>query len=100
MFYMLAANLEERTALIAHLRQAGILAVFHYVPLHSSPFAKSLGVAQPDLPVTDDTSSRLLRLPMYYDLSDQDVTEVAEVVLGFYKTRRTQASYSFLDEGC
>ena len=87
MFYLLAANLAERTALIEHLRQAGILAVFHYVPLHSSPFAKSLGVPQVDLPVTDDTSSRLLRLPMYFDLSDRDVTEVAEAVLGFYKSR-------------
>ena len=44
MFYLLAADLDERTALIAHLREAGILAVFHYVPLHSSPFAKSLGL--------------------------------------------------------
>ena len=87
MFYLLAANLEERTALIAHLRQASILAVFHYLPLHSSPFAKSLGVPQSDLPVTDDISSRLLRLPMYYDLSDRDVAEVAEAVLDFYKNR-------------
>lgn len=87
MFYLLAADLAERTALIAHLRQAGILAVFHYVPLHSSPFAKSLGVPKLDLPVTDDTSSRLLRLPMYYDLSDRDVAEVAEAVVGFYESR-------------
>ena len=85
MFYLLAANLDEREALTAHLRQAGILAVFHYVPLHSSLFAKSLGLPQMSLPVTDDTSSRLLRLPMYYDLSDRDVTEVAETVLDFYK---------------
>ncbi len=85
MFYLLAANQDERTALIAHLRNAGILAVFHYVPLHSSPFAKSLGLSQPNLPVTDDTSSRLLRLPMYYDLNDRDVTEVAMSVLDFYK---------------
>ena len=89
MFYLLAADLAERTALIEHLRQVGILAVFHYVPLHSSPFAKSLGVPQADLPVTDDTSRRLLRLPMYYDLSDRDVTEVAETVLDFYKNRST-----------
>ena len=87
MFYLLAADLTERTSLIEHLRQAGILAVFHYVPLHSSPFARSLGVTQANLPVTDDTSSRLLRLPMYYDLSDRDVTEVAEAVLGFYRSR-------------
>ena len=85
MFYLLAANQDERDALIAHLRKAGILAVFHYVPLHSSPFAKSLGWSEPNLPVTDDTSGRLLRLPMYYDLNDRDVTEVALSVLDFYK---------------
>ena len=89
MFHLRAADLAERTALIEHLRKAGILAVFHYVPLHSSPFARSLGVPQFDLQVTDDTSSRLLRLPMYYDLSDRDAAEVAEAVLDFYKNRRT-----------
>lgn len=90
MYYFLAADISERTALIEHLRQAGILAVFHYVPLHSSPFAKTLGMARYDLPVTDDASNRLLRLPMYYDLSDRDVTEVAEAVLGFYRSRATE----------
>jgi len=88
MFYLLAEDLAERNALIEHLRQASILAVFHYVPLHSSPFAKSLGLPKSDLPVTDNMSSRLLRLPMYYDLSDREVAEVAEAVLDFYKSRR------------
>lgn len=87
LFYVLTANLAERTALIEHLGRAGILAVFHYVPLHSSPFAKSLGVPQSALPVTDDISSRLLRLPMYYDLTDREVAEVAEALLRFYKAR-------------
>jgi dTDP-4-amino-4,6-dideoxygalactose transaminase len=86
MFYVLAADLSERTALIAHLRRAGILAVFHYVPLHSSPFARSLGVPQVNLPVTDDASSRLLRLPMYFDLTDRDVTEIAGTILDFYRS--------------
>jgi len=84
MFYVLAADLDERTALIAHLRKSGILAVFHYVPLHSSPFARSIGVPQTSLPITDDASSRLLRLPMYFDLTDRDVAEVAAAVLDFY----------------
>jgi hypothetical protein len=70
MFYILTADLEERTALIAHLREAGILAVFHYVPLHSSPSARSIGIPQARLPVTFRVSSRLIRLPMYYDLAD------------------------------
>jgi dTDP-4-amino-4,6-dideoxygalactose transaminase len=87
MFYILAADLEERTALIAHLRDAGILAVFHYVPLHSSPFARSIGVPQADLPVTDKVSSSLVRLPMYYDLRDHEVDQVAHCVIEFYEAR-------------
>ena len=87
MFHVLAADIEERTALIAHLRAAGILAVFHYVPLHSSPFARTFGVSQTSLPVTEDCSARLLRLPMYFDLTDRDVEDVANSVLEFYRTR-------------
>jgi dTDP-4-amino-4,6-dideoxygalactose transaminase len=90
MFYVLTADIEERTALIAHLRAAGILAVFHYVPLHSSPFAQSLGVPQTNLPRTDELSARLLRLPMYFDLTDWEVEEVASVVLDFYRTRHAR----------
>ena len=85
MFYLLAADLDERTAMIAHLREAGILAVFHYVPLHSSPFAKSLGLRKISLPVTDDTSTRLLRLPMYYGLTNSQVDCVCDSILEFYK---------------
>jgi len=87
MFYLLAADLDERTALIAHLRRVGILAVFHYVPLHSSPFARSLGVPQVSLPVTEDTSNRLLRLPMFFDLTNREVAEVAGAVFDFYQNR-------------
>ena len=87
MFYILAADLEERTALIAHLREAGILAVFHYVPLHSSPLARSIGGLKVDLPVTDKVSSCLVRLPMYYDLADHEVDQVARCVIEFYVGR-------------
>ena len=87
MFYVLTANLEERTALIAHLREAGILAVFHYVPLHSSPFAGSTGLPQAELPVTDRVSSCLVRLPMYYDLADHEVDLVTRRVTAFYSER-------------
>jgi dTDP-4-amino-4,6-dideoxygalactose transaminase len=89
MFYILTADIEERTALIAHLRVAGIHAVFHYVPLHSSPFAQSLGVPQGRLPRTEELSARLLRLPMYFDLTDHEVEEVASAVQDFYRTRHT-----------
>jgi dTDP-4-amino-4,6-dideoxygalactose transaminase len=90
MFYLLTADIEERTALIAHLRAAGILAVFHYVPLHSSPFAQSLGIAQTHLPRTEELSACLLRLPMYFDLNDWEVEEVASTVLDFYRTRHAR----------
>jgi dTDP-4-amino-4,6-dideoxygalactose transaminase len=90
MFYLLTADIEERTELIAHLGSAGILAVFHYVPLHTSPFAQSLGVPQTHLPNTENLSARLLRLPMYFDLTDHEVEEVAAVVLDFYRTHHPQ----------
>jgi dTDP-4-amino-4,6-dideoxygalactose transaminase len=86
MFYLLTADVQERTALIAHLRAAGILAVFHYVPLHSSPFAESLGLPGKHLPNTEELSARVLRLPMYFDLRDEEVEEVAHTVLDFYGT--------------
>ncbi|MDP7720886.1 dTDP-4-amino-4,6-dideoxygalactose transaminase [Mycobacterium sp. TY814] len=85
MFYLLTANIEERTALIRYLREASILAVFHYVPLHSSPYAQQLGLGHVDLPVTDELSARLVRLPMYYDLTDHEVEEVANAVMDFYR---------------
>lgn len=87
MFYLLTADIEERAALISHMRAAGILAVFHYVPLHSSPFAESLGIPQTQLPQTENLSARLLRLPMYFDLDDWEVEEVARIVLDFYRMR-------------
>jgi dTDP-4-amino-4,6-dideoxygalactose transaminase len=86
MFYLLTADIEERKALIAHLRQAGVHAVFHYVPLHSSPFAESLDLPKKTLRWTEELSDRLLRLPMYFDLTDQDVEDVASAVLDFYRT--------------
>jgi len=61
--------------------------VFHYVPLHSSPFAKSLGLPEISLPVTDDTARRLLRLPIYYDLNDREVDEVVGAIFDFYVGR-------------
>ena len=87
MFYILTSNIEERTALIAHLGQAGILAVFHYVPLHSSPYGQSLGGRSGALPITEEMSARLLRLPLYYDMTEADVTTVGESILDFYRDR-------------
>jgi ABC-type dipeptide/oligopeptide/nickel transport system permease subunit len=63
LFYLITASLGQRTRLIAHLKEHGILAVFHYLPLHLSEMGRRLGGKPGDCPVTEDLSDRLLRLP-------------------------------------
>lgn len=76
LFYILLPSVEIRNRLMAQLKQAGILAVFHFVPLHSSPMGSRLGYRPEDLPVTEEVSSRLLRLPLYYDITEAEQLEV------------------------
>jgi len=80
LFYLLMPSLAARQQLISHLKAQGILAVFHYLPLHSSPMGLQFGSRQGDCPVTEQVSDRLLRLPFYNDLAtaDQDriITEI------------------------
>jgi dTDP-4-amino-4,6-dideoxygalactose transaminase len=84
MFYLLAKSLEQRTALIDCLKARGILAVFHYVPLHSSPAGRRLGRTAGTMSVTDDVSQRLVRLPLFYGMSDADFEEVVVAVMEFF----------------
>lgn len=73
-----------------HLKEAGIGATFHYIPLHSSPYAvNSLGTEDVHLPVTDRVASTLLRLPIYPHLSDDDVNNVIETVNDFFRQQLT-----------
>jgi dTDP-4-amino-4,6-dideoxygalactose transaminase len=65
MYYLLTASPQARTVMLDSLRQAGIGAVFHYIPLHSSPAGMKYGRTTTPLPVTDDTSERLIRLPLW-----------------------------------
>jgi dTDP-4-amino-4,6-dideoxygalactose transaminase len=83
MFYLLLPSLEERQALIAHLRQHGIMAVFHYQPLHLSEMGRRLGGREGDCPVTESISDRLLRLPFYNELTEPDQARVVEAVAKF-----------------
>lgn len=83
MFYLLLPSLAARTALIAHLKARGILAVFHYLPLHLSDYAKRWGGKPGDCPVTEDVSDRLLRLPFYASLTLDDQAQVIEAVRAF-----------------
>lgn len=85
MFYMLTADLETRTALLARLQQAGILAVFHYVPLHSSPVGIKLGYRAGMLPLTESLSDQLVRLPFYAGLTAGEINEVVRAIYSFYR---------------
>jgi dTDP-4-amino-4,6-dideoxygalactose transaminase len=86
MFYLLLPALATRQALIAHLAARGILAVFHYVPLHLSEMGRRLGAANTgaaDCPVATDVADRLLRLPLYFELSDAEQGEVIAALEDF-----------------
>jgi dTDP-4-amino-4,6-dideoxygalactose transaminase len=86
-FYIVLNNPESRTALIDHLRQNGVTAVFHFVPLHSAPMGSKFGYRVGDLPITEDLSSRLLRLPSFAAITEAEQDRVAELVAGFLRAR-------------
>ena len=83
-FHMLTRSMDERAGLISHLQEHNIQAVFHYVPLHSSPAGRKYGRTCGDMSVTNDVSERLLRLPIYYEMTDSDVMRVSETIYRFY----------------
>jgi dTDP-4-amino-4,6-dideoxygalactose transaminase len=83
LYYLLLPSASARSGLIEHLKRHGILAVFHYLPLHLSPMGRRLGGVEGACPVTEDVSERLLRLPFYTDLSVDDQNDVIETVRQF-----------------
>lgn len=85
MFYIKAKDLRERTALIKHLKENGVAAVFHYIPLHSAPAGIEFGRFDGEDEYTTKESERLCRLPMYYGLSAQDINTVVNAIFDFYK---------------
>ena len=85
MFYIKTKDLEERQNLISFLKAKGVGAVFHYIPLHSAPAGKKYGEFFGKDIYTTSESERLLRLPLYYGLKEQDVMYITEQVKKFYK---------------
>ena len=79
MFYLVCNNLEDRTALIKHLKDNGVLAVFHYLSLHSSPYYQDKHDGRA-LPECDRYADCLVRLPMYYDLKDEEVINICKLI--------------------
>ena len=82
-YYLLARDLPARTDLLQALKAAGVDAVFHYVPLHSSPAGRRFGRAVGNLPVTDDVSDRLVRLPLWTGMSEAKVEAVITAINGW-----------------
>ena len=85
MFYLILDSLETRTKLISYLKEKEIMAVFHYVPLHSSPAGQRFsGTPNVELPVTDMISSCLVRLPFYYSQTEDEVHTVCDCINNFF----------------
>ncbi len=85
MYYLKCKDLEERTRLIAFLKEQGVMAVFHYVPLHTAPAGEKFARFHGEDVYTTRESERLVRLPMYYGLKDDEVEYIISKVKEFYK---------------
>lgn len=85
MFYIKCADLVRRTALIEHLKNNGVQAVFHYIPLHSAPAGLKYGRFAGEDRYTTRESERLFRLPMYYGMKAEDRAQVIQCVLDYFK---------------
>jgi len=84
LFYVLLKDLETRSDLIAHLKTRGVHSVFHYVPLHSAQAGRKFGRAAGPMMVTDDVAGRLLRLPLYYGLTEEEVADIVAEITAFF----------------
>jgi dTDP-4-amino-4,6-dideoxygalactose transaminase len=83
MFYIILPSLDARQELISFLKDRGILSVFHYLPLHLSEMGRGFGGKEGDCPITEDISDRLLRLPFYNNLTEEDQGRVIDALLSF-----------------
>ena len=84
MFYILLRDEGTRDALMNYLKSNGVLAIFHYLPLHLSRIGRSMGYREGDFPVTESTSGRLLRLPFYFELKREEQAEIVGLIKKFF----------------
>ncbi|OAD23178.1 TDP-4-oxo-6-deoxy-D-glucose transaminase [Candidatus Thiomargarita nelsonii] len=83
MFYLLMPSLETRTHFINYLKENGISAVFHYLPLHKSDMGRKLGGEQYHCPVTENVSNRLVRLPFFNDITEDELKFIIKIIHNF-----------------
>lgn len=84
MFYIICQDITERTALLKHLKDNGVLAVFHYLSLHKSPYYEDKHDGR-ELMQSDFFTDALIRLPMFYDLSTEQIERICNIICDFYK---------------
>lgn len=85
MFFIKLANIDVRTQFIRHLKEGGVMVVFHYIPLHSSPAGLKYGLFNGEDRFTTSESERLVRLPIYYNMTNAEVETVIRCVIGFFE---------------
>lgn len=85
MYYLKCKNLKERTEFIEHMKSKGVLCVFHYVPLHSAPAGLKFGRFNGEDVYTTKESERLVRLPLYYGITEEDRAQIIESTLEFFE---------------
>jgi dTDP-4-amino-4,6-dideoxygalactose transaminase len=83
LYYLRFSDADTRSRFLKHMRRAGILAVFHYLPLHLSSYGRRYGGEEGDCPVTEHVSETLVRLPLYKALTDNEVQYIVDTVLSF-----------------
>ena len=83
-FYIITSSFKERTSLIEYLKNNGIYAIFHYIPLHSSPAGIKYGRISGSLSNTNDLSNRILRLPLFYEMENHQVEKIVNLINKFY----------------
>ena len=83
-YFLMTRSLDERNALLDYLRQQGVGAVFHYIPLHSPPAGIAQGYKKEDLPLTEEYAGRLIRLPLFSDMAESDLCHIVDSVFSFY----------------
>ena len=81
MYYIKTKDLDTRTDLIRYLKEQGVLSVFHYIPLHSSKAGKQFGEFHGEDVYTTKESERLMRLPLFYNMTEEQMEHVAQSVL-------------------
>lgn len=87
-FFLLLSDEDTRDKLMDYLKSKGILAIFHYLPLHLSPMGRKMGYKNGDLPITEELSGRILRLPLYYDLTAGDQDFIISNIKEFFSNKK------------